>query len=177
MPRIFGDRPSQIQFRPGEPEQIRAQKLEIVRRSVARQCAFLYRKAGAQAFAGAATDVVFGNKGYDLGSDFDGTFFTAPVEGFYRLNAQVTHDSTATAGDRWSLDLVRVNAANSIHASRSFIIPNPANYNTVSLYTEISIAQGDKVRFQLRRVGGAGTLTSWTDTVLSMITGGLLAHA
>lgn len=71
--------------------------------------AFHAKMAAAQNNITTKTTVVFGTEVFDHGSNFASNTFTAPKSGVYQLNAQVTHDTTMTVGDKF---IIRIETSN-----------------------------------------------------------------
>lgn len=118
--------------------------------------AFIARDSTAQVFnSTTATDVVFGNELLDTDGCFASPSFTAKVAGLYQFTWMLTHDNTVTVGDRWNVALV-VNGTALLDTTQRI---DAADYESVRGSYLASIAVGDVVKLQVRRLAGAGSFT------------------
>lgn len=135
------------------------------------EAAFSVRKATPQTFNSVTdTNLTFDTEVYDRGSNFASPTFTAPVPARYRFEWMVTHDNTATAGDRWQIKLNLGGGGKNFAQTYTAV----ANYNSISGACEMELAAGGTATLQIARLSGAGTLTTWTDASMTTFSGSLV---
>lgn len=94
---------------------------------------------------GSGVDIPFISEDYDIGNDFSGTTFTAPITGVYHFDARVTWDQqTITAGGQMVLSLLV--SGNTVSENIQHSTPAYFYTRSSSISTDIKLFAGDTVK-------------------------------
>jgi C1q domain len=134
--------------------------------------AFNAQTSAGSVYTGARVDIANWTEVSDAAADFNPVtgVFTARYTGKYRFSFSLLHDTTITAGSRWTIWLVKngtTYAAFSYHASA-------ADFNSIGSTWFIELTASDTVKLQIERASGTGNFVLWAEAAYNWFAGELI---
>jgi hypothetical protein len=126
--------------------------------------------SAAQTFAASSTNVNvnFGTTIFDKAGNWSSPTWTAKQTGRYRFNWALTHDNTATAGERWTFALVP-----SSGTACKMTYTTIADFHTISGSGEFDLANNATVNLQATQNTGTHALVELNDGTLNYLVGSI----
>jgi hypothetical protein len=101
--------------------------------------------------SGSRNPQTFGHENYDLGNDFNGTHFTAPVKGVYMFAMTISKASSPSGFCYWTLRLNGsdyVNGKSGDEVQERSVLRSQTNSNSISRVVMTQLEAGDTVHVQ-----------------------------
>jgi hypothetical protein len=129
-----------------------------------------YKSDGTQSIAySTGTNIVFNTKEVDTHSAFDGTFFTAPVSGIYKISASIVFVAATQAEIPFSVDVIKSGSTyltssipDSLASQKSSSL---GDKNSGTITCEVQLNSGQTIRLRATHFARTGVPSNISATV------------